>query len=207
MKFWVFDPPMMVGRWAFAELIDPVYGDAPRCPHCGKFIGMKPWLPPYRASLSAGTKASVPADVITGPGFTGFIAIDRFVADFERSRLRGIDRWESAELVGWNSTSYFYGVLPVPTAHADFSQMHPVFLDEPPTCPICRGATLDSYSGVVVDERSWSGDDIFLLMNIGLLMTTERFVDLVAAGEYTGFDLVPAGEYVPSYARRNTSKN
>jgi hypothetical protein len=81
MKLWVFAPPMMIGEWAYSEALNPVFGEAPRCPSCGKFIGMEPWLPPYRARLRKGTRTGTPADVITGADFDTFIAAERFVAN------------------------------------------------------------------------------------------------------------------------------
>jgi hypothetical protein len=201
MRFWVFDPPMMVGRWAFAEVVDAVYGRAPRCERCGQLIGMRPWLPPYKAKLSPGTKRAEPADVITGPGFTGFMATLKFVEGFRQAELRGIDRWEPVELGGLAPGSYLYGVMPAPSVRASLSKMHAVFDGGPPTCPRCRQAVLKSYSGVVVDEGSWTGQDIFQLTNPSILLTTGRFADFAAAGEYTGLHLIPAEKYVPSYLR------
>lgn len=80
--------------------------------------------------------------------------------------------------------------------------MNAVFDGEPPTCRRCGQAVLKSYSRVVVDEASWTGQDIFQLTNPSILLTTERFVDFAAAGEYTGLNLIPAEDYIPSFLRR-----
>jgi hypothetical protein len=204
MEFFVFDPPMMVGPWAFADVVDPIYGKAPRCKVCGQLIGMRPWLPPRKAKLSAGTKTREPADAVTGPGFTGFMASRRFVTAFERAALRGIDSWEPVDLEGFSPDAYSFGVMPVPTVIARLSEMGALFDGEPPSCPRCQQAVLTSYSGVVVNDESWAGQDFFQLTNPSILLASERFADLVAMGKFTGFDLVPAAEYRPSYASRKT---
>ena len=59
---------MMVGAWAFADVIDPRYGDAPQCSLCRTYVAGKLWLPPHRVRLVEGTKTTAPGDVIGGPG-------------------------------------------------------------------------------------------------------------------------------------------
>jgi len=209
MRFWIFDRQMMAGPWAFADTIDPThYGDAPRCRACGRFIGMKPWLPPYRVRLVAGTKTSAPADVITGPGFDGFIASESFVTEFERSGLSGIARWEPVQIEGYNDYEgepiaqavanrlYKLGILPIPKTRAKLDEMHAVYEDSVPDCDVCgQGRSLESYEGVVVDETSWTGADVFDLINIGQIAVTDRFANFCQAGEFKGIDLIPAAKY------------
>jgi hypothetical protein len=195
---------MMVGPWAFAMVVDPQYGDAPRCPSCGKYISMRPWLPPYRARLKAGTKSSAPGDVITGPGFKGFMASDRFIAEFERAKLTGIERWEPVEIARLPNRVFKLGLLPVAKTRANLREMRPIFSGDPPDCQTCGAATIESYEGVVVDQDSWTGDDIFQFTNLGILMVTEPFVDFITAGKFDGVMLVPAAEFVPSFARKTS---
>lgn len=214
MKFWVFDPPMMVGRWAFAYNIEPEYGEAPRCPSCGRWIGMKPWLPPYRIRLVEGTKSPKPADVITGPGFSGFIASERFAAEFKRAHLTGVDRWEPVHIKGYSdyegdpiaspadlTRTYHYAILPAPRTRAKLR--HAVYTGPPPVCPVCQGAALESYQGLDVDETSWTGADVFITINAGLVVVTDRFAGVCQAGEITGMHLVPTAEFEPSWSQRH----
>jgi hypothetical protein len=214
VKFWVFDPPMMIGPWAFAELVDPVYGAAPRCQACGTFIDNEPWQSPYRIRLIKGKETNAPADVITGPGFGGFIASQRFVTDFERANLRGIERWERVEIEGYSDDDgnplsspaapagiYNLAILPVPTTRAKWEEMRMVFRGGLTGCELCgrRGRLLDSYEGAVIDEPSWTGADIFQVAhNADIYIATESFVEFVAVGEFTGVPLVPAAEFLPS---------
>jgi hypothetical protein len=201
MKFWVFDQPMMVGEWAFADVLKPRYGDAPRCPSCDTFIDMKPWLPPYRMRLLKGTKTLKPADVVTGPGMGGFVASERFVAEFERAGLKGIERWEPVEITNYQEQRFKFAILPVRSVRAKLKEMHAYFKDDkPPDCPVCGTADLDSYDGVVVDEASWIGDDIFELTNLGgPLIVTDRFAEFIASGKFTGVPLVATETFVPSW--------
>lgn len=204
---------MMVGAWAFADPIDAAYGDAPRCPSCGTFIAAKPWLPPYRVRLVKGMKSAAPADVLSGPGIGSFLASQRFVDEFGRAKLKGIERWEPVEIEGYNDYDgdlllspsapgrlFELAILPVPTTRARWDDMHPVFKGDVIGCDLCgrRGRVLDSYQGVVVDEASWTGADIFALTHYGsALVVTEAFMEFVASGEFTGVPLKPAAEHVP----------
>jgi hypothetical protein len=208
---------MMAGPWAFADNVDPInYGEAPRCPSCGEWIGMKRWLPPYRVRLVEGTKTPKPADIITGPGFTSFIASDRFVKEFKRAGLTGVERWEPVDIEGYNdyegdpivapavvNRPYTYALLPAPKTRAKLRKA--VYKGPPPDCAVCReGRGLESYEGFVVDDASWTGADVFMTTNAGLLVVTDRFADLCNAGEFTGVHLLPAAKFVPSWVRKRT---
>ncbi len=220
MKFWVFDPPMMVGEWAFADVIDPVYGDAPKCPSCGDFLGMKEWLPPYRIRLVKGTKSYIPGDLISGPG-TDLMASERFVAEFERAQLKGVERWEPVTIEGYSNywekhlkrpapaEQYKVAIFAPPTVRVRWDEMHPKADSELDwkDCDVCgrQPQNLDFWKGVVVDEDSWTGADIFTLTNMGgLFIVTEDFVDFVAEGKFRGVPLVPAAKSKPFRARPAT---
>jgi hypothetical protein len=216
VTFWVFERQMMVGPWAFAASVDPVnYGEAPRCPSCGGWIGMKPWLPPYRVRLVKGTKTPAPADIITGPGFTSFIASDRFATEFERAGLTGVERWEPVQIEGYSdyegdpipaeavvNRPYKLAILAAPRTRVRLG--FPVYEGPPPDCAVCwAGRVLESYQGFVVDETSWTGADVFMTTNTGLLVVTERLADFCHAGEFTGIHLVPTAKFEPSWSKRH----
>jgi hypothetical protein len=140
--------------------------------------------------------------VITGAGFGGFIASPRFISEFDKANLKGIDRWEQVELRPAIDKSYSLAVLASPTTRAKLDEMNPVFNGPLPDCSVCGGANLDSYERVVVDEPSWSRGDIFAFTNVGVMAATEQFAQFVAQGAFTGIDLVQAERFVPSFARK-----
>lgn len=72
-------------------------------------------------------------------------------------------------------------------------------------CAVCGRRPRDwgSFMGVVIDEESWTGADIFELSNAGgRFVVTEAFVRFVAAGKFLGVPLVPAEKTNPSERRR-----
>ncbi len=216
MKFWVFKPPTMTGEWAFADVVEPIYGDAPSCQSCGAWLGMKTWLPPYRVRLVKGMKSYAPGDVISGPGIGGFIASERFIAEFEHAHLKGVERWEPVSIEGYSNYwekklkrpapagTYKVAILPVPTVRAKWEEMHPRRVPKSELvwvgCAVCGRRPRDwgFFKGVVVDEESWTGADIFELSNAGgRFVVTEAFVKFVAAGKFLGVPLVPAEKDKP----------
>jgi hypothetical protein len=152
--------------------------------------------------------------VITGPGFGGFIASLRFVTDFERASLKGVQRWEQVQIEGYSDEDgnplsspaapagiYKLAILPVPTTRAKWEEMRMASKGGLIGCELCgrRGRLLESYEGAVIDEQSWTGADIFQVAhNADIYIATESFVEFVAAGPFTGIPLVPAAEFVPS---------
>src|SRR5262249_31398144 len=111
--------------------------------------------------------------------------------------VSGGNRWEAVELVNWNGEVYLHTVFPDPAVRAIYSRMDVEFVT-PPACPHCQAATLKRLRGVVVDEATWSGQDLFYLMSPGLLLATERLKKVIDQNAFTGLEFVPAEEFVPS---------
>jgi len=219
----VLNRPMMTGEWAFGDVIDPKYGPAPQCPSCGTYLGMLTWQPPYRVRLVKGTKSYAPGDLISGPGMEDLFS-ERFVAEYERAKLKGVERWEPVSIEGYNNYwekklkrpapagSYKLAIWPAPMVRAKWEEMHPTPIVKGDKlvwvgCEVCgrQPRACDSFRGVVVDEESWNGADIFQLTNIGgRFIVTEAFVKFVSAGKFVGIPLVPAAKDRRSKARRAT---
>lgn len=214
----MLDISLMVWAFAFAEPSDDAkYGDAPRCPACGRYIGAKRWLPPYVISLVEGTKTSAPADVMTGPGIgpDSFIASERFVSEFKSSALTGIEQWEPVKIEGFADYGgdsihgalvrqrYFVAFFPSPRTRLKLDQMSTTSKGRV-ECKVCgRGMIVDSYHGVVVDEESWSGEDIVRMTNLEVIVASERFARFFEAGEFTGALVPPANAYEQSFSLKS----
>lgn len=218
----MLNPPMMVGEYAFADVIDPRYGQAPKCPSCGAYLGMRKWLAPHRVRLVKGMKSFAPGDIIDGPGCEAMMS-ERFIAEYERANLKGIERWEPVTIEGYNNywekklkrpapaEQYRIATFPRPMVRAKWDLMHPRPL--PGTslnwigCDVCgrHPSAAGSYRGIVVDDDSWNGADIFQLTNFGgCFVVTEAFAKFVAESKLSGIPLVPTAKYRPFRAPRAT---
>lgn len=97
---------------------------------------------------------------------------------------------------------YKVAIFPIPTVRAKWEEMHPKADGdvEWTGCHVCgrQPRNVDSWKGVVVDEDSWTGADIFQLTSLGSrFIVTEAFFDFVAAGEFRGVPLIPAAKDKP----------
>lgn len=184
---------------------------------------MLTWQPPYRVRLVKGIKSYAPGDLIDGPGMEPLFS-ERFIAEYQRSKLKGVERWEPVSIEGYNNYwekklkrpapagTYKVAIFPPPTVRAKWEEMHPkpTSSKEPLAwigCDVCgrSPSNFDQYKGVVVDEDSWSGDDIFRLTNLGgRFVVTEAFAKFIAAGAFEGIPLVPSDKDTPYRARPAT---
>ena len=76
---------------------DPVnLGDAPRCPACGQYLGMRAWLPPYRVELI--TWGAQYGDLAFDSG-SGFLMTTRFQVLYAAAGLKGLSDGLPVEIV------------------------------------------------------------------------------------------------------------
>ncbi|OJT25297.1 hypothetical protein BO221_10720 [Archangium sp. Cb G35] len=71
------------------------------------------------------------------------------------------------------------------------------------TCNWCRETGVDSIHGVVLEQGSWNGDDIFTARGLpGSIVVSKRFADFVARHGFTNMKLTPTEEYTWDPLRR-----
>ena len=189
----------MTSQHAFAETVKPNYGEPDRCPACGQSLTLKRWIPPYQVRLRPGKKDSQPADFITGAGFEEFLASRKFVEEWRKASLSGVESWHPVDIVDRSDISYFKPDLPHPTVRADLSKMHAEFEGEPSSCTVCARAPLKSFRGIVIDEKSWRRQDLFRPTNVSQLIGSSRLYDRQDRMRFSGLKLVPAETFVPSF--------
>jgi hypothetical protein len=174
--------------------------DAERCPKCGAFIGMLEPVPPYVVRLET-----------WGTGFgdvafwmDDFLVTRRFVDAYKSSGLCGLSDFEQVTVRSCRKHRKIAEPIPdywrtMPTRGA--ARIDPVAsrIDwgEPhgPRCDVCLSGpgVLKRWKGVVVDESSWNGDDIFYAYGIpGALIVSSRFAEWVNTHEFKNFIFEPA---------------
>lgn len=183
--------------------LDPiVVGNAVQCDHCGEFMTMMPWLPPHRVTLELWTSRY--GDIAFGPGsemlFTSSL-VDTFLqSGLTGLRLQGpvdvsrILRRGAASVEG-PSPSYVC-VLPELTHTKIDLAASGVETKEPASCSECQVGVLMRHARVVVDEKTWSGEDVFYARGLsGLVITSERFAAWFDRLHVNNGALIPASEY------------
>jgi hypothetical protein len=176
-------------------------GDAPCCPRCGAFIGMKALLPPFRLELEVYRFGL--GDLVYSP--SGKILVsERFMEAFRSERLTGVTRFDAVEIVqvvrerpGPKITSiprYFlmtpcFGRAAVDEARSRLRRAAPV------QCAECRNPGVDGIYGFRLEEGTWQGEDIFRPRGLqSRIVVSERFARLVKDHGFTNIQLLPTEE-------------
>lgn len=186
------------------DSVEPVnIGAAPRCPKCDDFIGMRPWLPPYRAELELYGQQL--GDFAEGYG-TGFLISERFADAFRSEGLTGLIGFHPVEVVrvrrkrpGPKVTSvprYFvvtacFGRAAVDDARSRLRRSQPI------ACPECRSTGVDTIHGFALEPGTWQGEDVFRPRGLqGNVVVSERFARFVERHGLTNMKLTPTEQYV-----------
>jgi len=192
--------------------VDPVNigPDAPKCSTCGRFIGLLPWLPPYRVELE--TYGKLFADLASGPSSDVLIS-EKFRQLVEEHEVTGFEGFDPVEVVRVKKHRRFSGEPPpyyrvsVVRSQAAIDQVAsgfdgyegPVFR----ICPVCRsGAAVypKRWQRIILEPGTWSGEDIFVARGLaGTYLVSERFKVLCEENGITNVVLIPAEEYAHDF--------
>ena len=209
MKFYVLTNPHGFGRLAVTDFstAEPVrLGEAPKCPVCGKFIGMLPWLPPHRAELELWSGEF--GDIAFGPG-NELLVSERFAGVYRDWGLTGLTGFHDVEITRVLRRSgprlrkpppSYYCVGVCRSRAAVDVQASGLGLKAPWTCEECRSGFIVRSERVVVEEGTWSGEDVFFARGLpGTILTSEHFREFFEANEINNGVLVQAHKYAFDY--------
>jgi len=209
MKFFVLDNPTHAETSALTDFRytdDAREGDAPRCPLCGKFIGLIPTLPPVRVELETWDK--IIGDIAFGPG-DQMLFSERVVELFSRLNLSGLTEVLPAEVVKVKSHKKLNTVLPVYYC-CQVARSRAVIDDigseiirlRPWTCLECRtGGPFVRLKKVVLEDGSWSGEDLFVPRGLtGRILASEKFKNACEREKISNCLLIPADEFGFEYS-------
>jgi len=203
MKFYVLKNPVDSYDVAVTDFLkaDTVNrGEAPRCPLCGDLIGLLPWLPPYRAELEFWTKLA--GDIAFGPG-DELLVSQHFVELYKNSDLTGLSGFYPVEIVktifrgGKVKHIPNYYCVRITTSRAVVNhKASGLELEEPWTCKECRTGLIKRTKRVVLEEGSWSGEDIFCPRGLsGTIITSQNFKDFFVQNNINSGLLIEADKY------------
>lgn len=208
MRFYVLTNPTGpegYRRLAVTDFVDadPVnMGDrAPRCGVCGGIIGLLPWLPPYRATLEVWGKEY--GDIAFGMG--GLLISKRLQDLFRKEGLSGFEGFHEVEIAkvirrGGSKLRtppppYYYVAIASSRAAVDVAASGLV-LKEPYTCNECRSAFVIRTARIVIEQGTWSGEDIFYARGLsGTILMSERCKAFFERNHINNGVLVDAAEY------------
>jgi hypothetical protein len=202
VEFFVLEVQVGSSHETRFDKMEPVHrgetADCQTCPVCGEDVGMLPWLPPYRAELKAYGKAL--GDVAFGPSMELLVS-DRFRQAWEARSLRGVEfaplerlRIRPARL-GKKGANYFEMTPRHFGTRVDLKRSLIEF-DKPFACNKCMNAGVDTVRGFAIDEKSWTGEDIFYTWGLpGSIVVTDRVRQLRDEHSLTNINLTPVEQY------------
>lgn len=207
MRFFVLRNPRVTKQkdmaiTDFLKSDDANTGEAPICPVCGEFIGMLPWLPPYRAELEVWGKAY--GDIAFGAGDEMLVSA-RFAMLYKEATLIGLEGFKETEILKIKRRGgsrlrlpppKYYCVKVVRSRAAINIKASGLVLREPPTCDECRDGFIIRTQRVILEENTWSGEDVFFARGLpGTIITSERFKDFFEDKGINNGLLIPAEDY------------
>jgi hypothetical protein len=176
-------------------------GDAPRCTRCGGPIDALITLPPIRVELETGGKRF--GDLVFGVGNTVLVC-ERFKDEFVRSALTGFSGFAPVEVVKVIARSgkipkhmpnYFYAVPGTSRAAIDYRKSEMEY-ERAWTCEECRIGYIRRFQRVVLEPKTWSGEDVFIPRGLpGTIMTSERFKQFCDHHAFSNCLLIEAEHY------------
>lgn len=185
---------------------DPITrGEAPTCRTCGKFIGMRTWLPPRFAQVvvhgeSAGDFAFASS--------SDFLVSDAVVVALAGEGLTGVGALQEVEVSSTLQAApaqprrYFYGAVAVRGADIDPSRSD-IERTAVPECDDCMSNGVSAIRGFAIAGATWSGDDVFVPRGLpGVVVVSEAFRRVAEERAFTNIELVPTERFtwLPSAA-------
>jgi hypothetical protein len=181
---------------------DPVtLGDAPRCERCGRFIGGKPWLPPYRAELVL--HGSTWGDLAFRVGDeTDILMSAALVAAWDEAGLSGLSGFDPVEITcvrGSRETPPRYVHVAVDVGGAMIDEARSLLdRSEEVACDRCQYAgVLAAIHGFALQADGWTGADVFTPRGLpGTVVASERFKAWIESQKVTNVRLQATETYV-----------
>jgi hypothetical protein len=201
MQFYVLDNfPRGPAETCMSEAEGSKQGNAPKCSKCGAYIGSLSWLPPFQVELELIGEQF--GDFVFGAG-DDFLVSESFVELYRRENLTGLAGLESVQVIKIKSRrrkrpdppAYHRAVVSRGRTAIDLAASGFEWL-EPPTCMECHSAIIVRWQRIVIEDATWSGDDIFIPRGLpGAFIVSERFKHVCESNNVKNAIFLPAESY------------
>lgn len=202
MKFFVLQNPKAGSGDAVTDFVPiegALTGDAPRCEICGKYVGLRPLLPPVRVEIEGW--GSLWGDMAFGPGDQVLIS-QKFKKALEEADLSGFMSLEPVEVtkvrrrrpsIKGSPPDYWLATVVRSRAMLDESASG-LERGDGAACSNCGiGGVIKRLRRVVLQPSTWSGEDVFFARGLpGTILTSERFNSLCETAGLANCSLIDA---------------
>lgn len=202
--FFVLEKGVAHSRYdADVEKVEPVNRErAPRCASCGDPVGLKRWLPPFKAELEMfgeelGDLMKIGHELVIS---------ERLAHAFVEEGLTGLEGFYPVTVLRVRRGKpgpkpsmvprYVFVRTCYARAAVDLSRSR-IEYSKTPTCDDCRHEGPRAIHGYTLDVATWQGEDIFRPRGLqGMLTVSERFARMVKRHGFTNMRLTPTEEFV-----------
>jgi len=192
-KFYAIRMPANYYKLSSRHFDESSYPDI--CDACGRPMGGGEAIPPVKIRFEKHIKT---ADFVWAS--TEMLVVDKVKRAFEAGGVRGIEYLDvSVRIVGTYEKlhSNLWQLHLHHAAHAA-PQMNIVPIEYCPVCGMTIYSTWDG--GVVVDENTWDGSDLFRLYeDVAGIIATAKIKQIVDLNGFTGVSFIPAEEFHDPY--------
>jgi len=175
-------------------------GDADQCEQCGAYVSMLRWLPPYRVTLELFGERF--GDFVFGTG-NDFLVSQKFRDVYFRTRLTGLTGFDIVTVTNIKSMRVprhksfpqppaYFRVCPVRGEAAIDIVASGLEWEKPPTCPRCKTGIKKRWKRLVLEQGTWTGEDVFAPRGLSCIMVTQRFKDACEQNGITNAVFIPA---------------
>jgi hypothetical protein len=123
---------------------------------------------------------------------------ERFLASFRESKLCGLSNFHPVEIsklvhrhrnLSHDPPKYFKSTIKYSPTTVNQEASGYVWENKSAVCPVClRGGTVKRYSRVVLDERTWNGDDLFWPRGGPCIISSAEFYQFYVANHFCGLE-------------------
>jgi hypothetical protein len=212
MVFYVLARRQVISGDAITDFlwVEPIKRkNAPQCRLCGGFIGGKPHLPPVRVNIE--TWGSSYGDMAFGPSDQILIS-ERFKEEYHTHGLTGLSDFELVEVarvlnrkkIRDDCPKYFLASVTRSRTAIDVEASGLVH-EKPPTCLECKGGLIKRTERIVLEEGTWSGEDIFFARGLpGTIIVSDKFRRMCIEAELQNCPLLEASLFSFDFYRWET---
>jgi hypothetical protein len=190
------------------------FKEYPQCPKCGRAVGGLYWQPPYNVVLKQPRKIG---DFIAGAGGCDFLVSNKFLDLYTKEKLNGIEKILpiTVSRMGTSKKAKSLGVpiifglyLRHSLTQVKHSDMGIIWFSnpEPDYCRLCGpgggggGGIIKSREKIVVDNKTWEGEDIFYSINLpGVILLSEKAANIILNNNLTNASIIRCEEAKDSF--------
>jgi hypothetical protein len=134
-------------------------------------------------------------------GRIDFLASDRFARSFAQEGMSGIETVDEVGVIDRPEGAPLYVRVRLARSQVTVDEVRSgIVRTGPIRCDDCRLSGVSRIARVLIDEQSWSGEDLFIPRGLANFpMASARFKEFLVRHQFSNLLLVPSEEYTSDF--------